>query len=373
MLRLLKALKLLSFAVSPAIMGLLIAAVVILLFPDRFPTPLQQWLSFDAPKATPTVFNGPVSYAQAVNRAAPSVVNIYTVSVQSTANQDTKVYPVTGSGVIVSETGYIITNLHVIRWATEVRVALQDGRSAAPEIVGISIEDDMAVLKINLDNLTPIALGDSTNVRVGDVALAIGNPLGVGQTVTQGIISATRRNGLNVTKYQNFIQTDAAINPGNSGGALVDAYGNLLGINIGNIDEASGIGFAIPTDRAMLALQDIVEHGRVVRGWLGLGAVDINQELAEQLQLSSNIGVLVSDIYRNSPADIAGLHPFDVITEINEKPIYSISNLAEEFSASRPGDNILINLIRGTQKLQLEAVLSDEALASKETPASTQR
>lgn len=366
--------KLFSFLFVPALIGFVIAAGIIFFVPG---------FSFDARKqqindeqSTHTNY-GPVSYSAAVNKAAPSVVNIYTLKEQRVRSNgfspfaerrsapQSKVTPATGSGVIVSEEGYIITNLHVIDLAKEIRVALQDGRETTPEIVGISEEDDMAVLRIDLENLQAIEIGDADTAMVGDVVLAIGNPFGVGQTVTQGIISGTRRKGLNIAHFENFIQTDAAINPGNSGGALVDARGRLLGINIGDLrktsyGEASGIGFAIPADRAMQTMQDIVEYGRVVRGWLGVIPLDLNQQIVQALNLDTTDGVLVWAIWNNGPADIAGVLAGDVIRAINNKPTPNISTAIQEFANLRPGDLVTIDLIRGGRQLQLEAVLSPE-------------
>jgi S1-C subfamily serine protease len=278
-----KAILFFRFLKGPAILGLLIALILLLVFPEKFPNSLRESLQEAlTPDATENDQLQAFSYANAVEKASVSVVNIYTLRQQAVntrynpltgrySGSENKILPSTGSGVIVSEEGYIITNLHVLESAKDIRVALQDGREATPEIVGFSKEDDMAVLKINLEGLQAIEIGNPDEARVGDVVLAIGNPVGVGQTVTQGIISGTRRKGLQLSTFENFIQTDAAINPGNSGGALVDAYGRLLGINIGDLrqtyfGEASGIGFAIPADRAIQAVNDIVEHGRVVRG-----------------------------------------------------------------------------------------------------------
>lgn len=367
-------LKALSYIGPPALLGLVLAACVWLFFPSIFDLkPLN--LNTDRSASTGVKYGtGPVSYADAVNAAAPSVVNIYTLREQRTSgrynpftnrrsNGQSRVTPVTGSGVIVSTEGYIITNLHVIDLARDIRVALQDGREATPEIVGISEEDDMAVLRINLDNLQPIEIGNPDHARVGDVVLAIGNPFGVGQTVTQGIISGTRRKGLNIAQFENFLQTDAAINPGNSGGALVDAYGRLLGINISDLrqtsyGDASGIGFAIPADRAMQAMTDIVEYGRVVRGWLGLSALDLNPQIVQKLQLNTDDGVLITDIYTNGPADIAGLLRGDIIQAINGNATPNMLSAKQEFANLRPGDLISMNVIRQGQLFELEAVLS---------------
>lgn len=360
-----------SFALGPTIIGLWLALTAILLFPEKFP--LLSFLSrTDAPNSNSSENKFVSSYADAVKRAAPSVVNIYTMREQPINGQrrrrfgssSSRVLPTTGSGVIISDKeGYILTNLHVVEWAVEIRVALQDGRETEPEIVGFSVDDDMAVLKINLDNLQSVEIGNPDAVQVGDVVLAIGNPVGVGQTVTQGIISATRRKGLNITHHENFLQTDAAINPGNSGGALVDAKGRLLGINIGELrqtfyGEASGIGFAIPVDRALQALREIIEYGRGVRGWLGVSALDLNPRIIEALQLENGKGVLVTDIFQGGPADIAGLIAGDIIKAINNTTVSSMSDATEKLSAMHPREIVIIDIVRAGQSLQLEAVLS---------------
>ncbi len=365
--------QVIAYVSGPFLFGLVCALSIMLFFPESFNLPIQQRLT-EMLEAKVNEHLEPVSYAAAVDRAAPSVVNIYTLRQQPARprynsafgryeNPQQQVLPTTGSGVVVSEDGYIITNLHVIEWATEIRVALQDGRDAEPQIVGVSKEDDMAILKIDLNNLQPIEIGNPDEARVGDVVLAIGNPFGVGQTVTQGIISGTRRKGLKISHYENFIQTDAAINPGNSGGALIDANGRLLGINIGDLrqtyyGDASGIGFAIPADRAIQALADIIEHGRVVRGWLGVTALDINPQVVKALNLRVDDGVLITDLYENGPADVAGLITGDIVTAINGEPVTSMLSAIQEFGELRPGDVVLIDIMRGEQQLQLEAVLS---------------
>ena len=230
-----------------------------------------------------------------------------------------------GSGVIVSESGYLLTNIHVIRGADEVVVQLQDGRETQATLVGVDEENDLAVLHIKAEKLTAIRIGAPRNAQVGDVVLAIGNPFGMGQTVTQGIISATGRHGLGISTLENFIQTDAAINPGNSGGALIDAQGNLLGINTAILDRLGnssldGVGLAVPADTALLSLKDIVEMGKVVRGWLGVEAQPVTPLIAQQLNLQAINGVVVTAIFNNGPAHKAGLTPGDIILKLMAKP-----------------------------------------------------
>jgi serine protease DegS len=264
-----------------------------------------------------------------------------------------------GSGVIISADGYILTNNHVVNEADEIVVQLQDGREAMVEVVGRDPETDLAVLKVNLDQLTPISLGDPNQVKVGDVVLAIGNPFGVGQSVSQGIVSATGRNGLGLNTFENFIQTDAAINPGNSGGALVDAYGNLLGINSAILDRTGysvGIGFAIPGNTAIKVLEDIVKHGRVIRGWLGVEASQLKRQAAIQLELDPPSGLVITNIYQGSPAHLAGLLPGDVITRINDYWVVDNDRSMNLIANLSPGDSVKLEVLRSGEKTTIMAV-----------------
>ena len=327
---------------------------------------------------------GPVSYSAAVKRASPSVVNIYT----RTEIRSTRVNPLIndpyfkrhlnrqnlphkqalGSGVIVSEHGYILTSFHVVEGADEIAVALQDGRETQATIVGTNRERDLAVLRIPLDQLPVISVGDINTAQVGDVVLAIGNPLGIGQTVTQGIISATQRRDLNISLFEGFIQTDAAINPGNSGGALIDANGNLLGINTAKADEkrisndqlfGGGIGFAVPVDIAMQTLEDVIEYGRVVRGWLGVEARLLTAEIAANLNIPITSGILVTRIDQNSPAARAGFRPGDVIVGINNERTDNILEGWQTIAESRPGETVIISVLRDTSVINLQATLGE--------------
>lgn len=369
----------LNFVRGPVIVGLLVALLAMQFFPDQ----VARTGVITSPSATNTPSSvDRVSYADAVYKASPSVVNIYTRKALAPQRrhpllddpryrrflnrtgipQQKRMESALGSGVIVSEKGYIITNYHVIAGADEIVVALQDGRQARAKVVGKSSDYDMAVLIIDLKELTPITIGDPDSAQVGDVVLAIGNPFGVGQTVTQGIISGTRRKDLNISFFENFIQTDAAINPGNSGGALVDAYGNLLGINIANLEQtdsgaANGIGFAIPADKAIQTLQDIVEYGRVIKGWLGVGARDISPEIALAQNLKSVGGIWITDVFINGPADKAGIQAGDIIIGMNNQAVDDIETGWKEISGSRPGDKVIIDVIRAGKNMQLEATL----------------
>jgi serine protease DegQ len=267
------------------------------------------------------------SYRGAAQKAMPSVVNIYTSKEIQRArnpllndpflrrffgeqsNQRTERQSSLGSGVIVSAEGYILTNNHVVESADEIDVALADGRTAAAKVVGTDPETDLAVIKINLPNIPAITLGQPDDTKVGDVVLAIGNPFGVGQTVTMGIISALGRNNLTDNAFQNFIQTDAAINPGNSGGALVDINGNLLGINTAIYSQSGGsvgIGFATPVSTVKAVMEQIISQGQVVRGWIGVEPQDITPELAESFGLKQKSGAIIAGVIRGGPADKAG-------------------------------------------------------------------
>ena len=319
------------------------------------------------------------SYAEAVEKAAPAVVNIFTQKLitervhplmddplfrhffgdnQGSSRQ--RLESSLGSGVIISSEGYILTNNHVIEAADEIEVALRDGRTASAKIVGTDPDTDLAILKIDAPQLQSITLGHSKQLRVGDVVLAIGNPFGVGQTVTSGIVSATGRNMLGINTYENFIQTDAAINPGNSGGALITANGNLIGINTAIFSRSGGsqgIGFAIPIDLARDVMQQIIEHGEVVRGWLGVAIQNITEDLAESFELESLDGVIISNIIRNGPADQAGLTRGDVITRINGAEVKNVRSALNLISQAKPGSTVKISGIRQGKKLEVDATV----------------
>lgn len=369
----------------PVTVGLLSAFAILLFFPQFSPIKPPQLHSFSIGKFG----NKQLSYSKAVSKASPAVVNLYArkqVRQQrhalfndpvfrhffnnSDIPQQERMQATRGSGVIVHQDGYLLTNFHVINGVNEIVVALQDGREAHAEVIGINRENDLAVLKIELEHLTPIEIGDPDNALVGDVVLAIGNPFGMGQTVTQGIVSATRRRGFNIALFENFIQTDAAINPGNSGGALIDAKGKLLGINTANLAEADsagysgGIGFAIPADTAMRTLNDIVEFGRVVRGWLGVQASPLSPQLAHAFNLSSTNGLIVTSVDLGSPAEQAGLLAGDVIIRINSQLVGSGRWSIQEVAESRPGEKIEIEVMRRGEKVIFMATLGTRPLSS---------
>ena len=245
-----------------------------------------------------------------------------------------------GSGVIISASGYILTNNHVIEGADEIEVILLDGRKAKAKVIGTDPDTDLAILKIELDKLPVIVLGNSDTLQIGEPVLAIGNPFGVGQTVTGGIVSALGRNKLGINTFENFIQTDAAINPGNSGGALVDASGALMGINTAIYSRSGGsmgIGFAIPVSTARQVLESIVKDGQVTRGWIGVEPQELNAELMETFNVKSKEGVIITGVLQNGPAGQAGIKPGDVITAVNGKAVGNVTELLGAVAALKPG------------------------------------
>ncbi len=262
-----------------------------------------------------------------------------------------------GSGVIVSPSGYILTNNHVVDGADEIEVVLNDSRSARAKIIGTDPDTDLAILKIELDKLPVIVLGNSDAAQVGDRVLAIGNPFGVGQTVTSGIVSALGRNQLGINTFENFIQTDAAINPGNSGGALVDINGNLLGINTAIYSRSGGnmgIGFAIPVSTAKLVLEGIVKDGQITRGWIGVEPNDLSPELAETFDVKTKRGVIITGVLQNGPAAQAGIRPGDVIVQISNQPVVDVTQLLAQVSALKPGTLSRFSIERKNQPMELD-------------------
>ena len=262
-----------------------------------------------------------------------------------------------GSGVIVSPEGYILTNNHVIEGAQEIEVTLSDSRHAIAQVIGTDPDTDLAILRINLERLPVIALGNSDTAQVGDRVLAIGNPFGVGQTVTSGIVSALGRNQLGINTFENFIQTDAAINPGNSGGALVDVNGNLIGINTAIYSRSGGnmgIGFAIPVSTARQVLEGIVRDGQVTRGWVGIEPMEVTPELAETFGLKSTEGVIVTGVLQNGPAANAGLRPGDLLQKVAGQPVRNVGELLTQIAALAPGKSVKLDVLRRQQSLSLE-------------------
>jgi len=371
--------RFLPFALTSVVAGLAAAfiAITIINGSDPRPQPDASITSrFGAKQA------GPVSYAAAVAQAAPSVVNIYTTKVTVERGQTlfddpvfkrffgdrlssrprTKRQTNLGSGVIISDQGFVLTNHHVIEGADEIRIVLSNGLTLDARVAGTDPDTDLAVLRTDADDLPVVTVGDSEHLRVGDVVLAIGNPFGVGQTVTMGIVSATGRDQLGINTFENFIQTDAAINPGNSGGALINAYGELIGINTAIFSKSGGsqgIGFAIPISLAKGVMDQILKQGRVVRGWLGIAGQDITPELAESFGLHEVRGALISGVLEDGPADQAGIEPGDIITRIDNRVPGSAHDILEIISGLAPNTRVDIRGWRGDQELRLEAVVSE--------------
>lgn len=381
-----------SYTIWPIITGLLAAALILTLLPRMQPSaPEPETIGSVIGNLAPvrTVTKDTVSYSTAVQRAAPAVVNIYTRTLapqrrhpllndplfqryydKSAQPQQQRMASSLGSGVILSDDGFILTNHHVVSGADEIIVLLYDGREAQAQLVGSDLETDLAVLRITLDNLSPIALGNSSQVQVGDVVLAIGNPFGLGQSVSQGIISARERNGLGLSTFENFLQTDAAINQGNSGGALIDAYGNLLGINSATLNESSsvGIGFAIPVKTVVKVLEDIVLYGKVIRGSLGVHAQQLSPQVARRLGLSPPNALIITHIQIGSPAYTAGLQPGDIVTHINGRQVSDGTHAANLIADLQPGDPVRLHIIRDNQALNITAVTGTRSTG---TPIST--
>ena len=374
--------KLVSFATEAITAGLAFAFVLLLLFkPEAFEgRPSVEFIEAPAPERG-IASNSLASYADAVEAAAPAVVNIYTRKVVTQRRNPLFDDPFfkrffgdripapkqrlensLGSGVIVNEQGFILTNNHVIQDADEIEVALHDGRSAAAVIVGTDPESDLAVLKIELPKAPSIVFGQSEALRVGDVVLAIGNPFGVGQTVTSGIVSATGRSQLGLSTFENFIQTDAAINPGNSGGALVNSIGQLVGINTAIFSRSGGsqgIGFAIPVSLVKGVMKQIIEHGRALRGWLGVEVQDLNAELAESLQLGQATGALIAGIQPDGPSAKAGLLPGDLITHVNGEAVQNSRDLMNIIARNTPGMALDLQIIRQGEKYQVQTTIGE--------------
>lgn len=372
----------LNFLFWPVLSGVLVAVLLLQLFPDLLNTnqPAVE-IKETSTRQTPNLGTGPVSYSDAVGVAAPAVVNIYTRTVvrqnihplfndpffrnffdAESIPQRERVQSSLGSGVILSDQGYLVTNNHVIQGADSIVVALRDGREATAEVIGTDPETDLAVLKIELTDLPSITLYPSEKINVGDVVLAIGNPFGVGQTVTMGIISATGRDSLGINTYEDFIQTDAAINPGNSGGALVDAYGNLIGINTAIFSKSGGsqgIGFAIPSTLTKQIMQDLIQYGRVIRGWLGIEIQELTPQLAESFGLEKMQGLIIAGVFRNGPAHLAGLQPGDIMLSINASPITNGRQSMSDIARLRPDEKAEVVILREGEKMTLTALVGE--------------
>ncbi len=359
----------LTFVLQSIVIGLAAAAVILLLMPGSLPSNSARQVD---------------SYHTAIEAAAPAVVNIYSGNTitqprnpilqdplfrrffgessedKPSSNNSRRRIASKGSGVIMDIQGHILTNAHVIQGAEEIFVVLRDGRETIAKIIGIDSDTDLAVLKIGLDNLPAIPIGDSSQLHVGDIVLAIGNPYDFGQTVTQGIISATGRKRLGITTFDNFIQTDADINPGNSGGALISSQGNLIGINTAiysTTGASQGIGLATPVNTALEVMQQLVSNGRVVRGWIGIQAQPLPSDIAEAMGLMKG-GVLVSGVLQGGPADIADISPGDVVTKIQGQDIIDPRQAIDAIAKLAPGSKIEMTIVRGWEELKINAVVT---------------
>jgi serine protease DegS len=364
----------------PVICGVLLALVLVKSYPEILgasaDTPVLPVLDVAPIKDKDS--NQHSSYRLAVQRAAPAVASVYTskrpanpLDTTTIPNPSTGDYADTipsptqrnsslGSAVILSPDGYLLTNNHVIAGAQEILVALRDGRQTLATLVGTDPETDLAVLKIELNDLPSISISGAREQAVGDVVLAIGNPFGLGQTVTMGIVSATGRNQLGLNTYEDFIQTDAAINQGNSGGALIDTSGNLVGINTAIFSQSGGsqgIGFAIPVKLATEVMQDIIEHGRVVRGWLGVEVQPFTAELAKTVGVDTDTGLVISGLYRDGPASQAGLLPGDVILRIDGTPAATGRQSMNQVARVHPGETVTMDIMRDGKPMSFEAAV----------------
>jgi serine protease DegS len=387
-------LRIVTFVILSAVVGLAAAFIVVMIRPELVarritpprpetpaPSAHQSEPAVSAPAATaapaaatPHPLN---SYADAVERAAPAVVNIYTARLVTERVQPNAIEELfgdarprfrqrleqsLGSGVIVDRAGHVITNHHVIASADLIRAQLADGRVAEARIVGRDPDTDLAILQLNLKSNVPVMpLGHSDKLRVGDVVLAIGNPVGLSQTVTQGIVSATGRGQLGVATYEDFIQTDAPINVGNSGGALINTNGELIGINTAVLAKnlgVEGIGFAIPVNLVRGVMSEILTKGRVVRGWIGILPTDIDETEAQRFRLARP-GVVVVKLVIGSPAADAGIEPRDIILAVNGVTVQSAQDALTRIANAKPGQKIRIMGIRGTERFDSEVAVSE--------------
>jgi serine protease DegS len=364
---------LVGFLLRAVVVGLAAAFLVVWWKPALLgKTAIPAQTAQTAPAAPPRPTAVMRSFADAVARAAPAVVNIYTARVVTERTQAPvlnqlfgdfwpsyrqRVERSLGSGVIVDTAGTIVTNQHVIAGAESIRAQLADGRIADATIVGQDPDTDIAILHLDIAKLPIMPVGRSDTLRVGDIVLAIGNPYGIGQTVTQGIVSATGRGQLGLATFENFIQTDAAINLGNSGGALIDAQGDLVGINTAVLNRASGgpegIGFAIPINLVRGVMEQILKHGHVIRGWLGFVPQDLSDEQAAQLGIIAGGGVTVVNILVNSPAFAAGVRPGDLVTALGNEPVRSAQDLVSRVAALPPGVQVELEGRHGRQPFRI--------------------
>jgi serine peptidase DegS len=375
----------LTFVAGSVVGGLALAFLIVVMRPDLIRRVTPQAAPAAAPaaaappaepvSAAPASVPARASYADAVQRAAPAVVNVYTDRVVTERLSPSlgelfgeflpryrqRVERTLGSGVIVDESGHIVTNHHVIANAEAIRVQLADGRIAEAHVVGSDPDTDLAVLKVGLKSLPVAPLGRSDLLRVGDVVLAIGNPLGLSHTVTHGIVSAVSRAQLGIAPVEDFIQTDAPINRGNSGGALVDASGALIGINTAMVAKSlgvEGIGFAIPVNMVRGVLSDIISHGRVIRGWIGIVPEDVSDEQAQQLGLAQG-GVVVANLYLGSPAQQAGLMPGDLVLAVDGATPHGAQDVLGHIARHKPGSTVSLRGLRGRRPVEVQARVTE--------------
>ena len=379
-----KLIKAAGFLLQFGLIGLALAVISLYASSDRSRDEILSFLGSSAPPAVQLPAGGvPVaySYADAVASSTSSVVTIYTSKTVEEKPHPLLDDPVfsrffgdqlerrrrnrsetnLGSGVIIGSEGFILTNQHVIDGADEILISLADGRGSQALLIGEDRESDIAILQVPLGGLSGIRIADSASLRVGDVVLAIGNPLNVGQTVTMGIVSATGRNRIGLNTFENFIQTDAAINPGNSGGALVNARGELIGINTAIFSQAAGaqgIGFAIPISLALDIMQQIIEHGEVTRGWLGVEGTEISTNAAQATGNPGIRGALIVGVFIDSPADMAGIRAGDIVVAVDGSPVHGIRDLLDQITRKRPGERVEVELYRGTERLELQMQVS---------------
>ncbi|MGD8581945.1 MAG: trypsin-like peptidase domain-containing protein [Gammaproteobacteria bacterium] len=359
----------------------IIAGLAVLFVQGKIEIPDLDWV-----RLSPQAGDPPQTYSDAVSKAAPAVVTLYVQSLVEVPIEEksrrqleqifgkhlpnlteTRLRNSSGSGVILDKRGFVITNHHVIAKAEKILVKLSDGRSAEAELVGTDPDTDLAVLKIELDKLPEIKVARLHDLKIGDVVLAIGYPFRIGQTVTQGIISATGRSQVSQNTYENFLQTDAAINPGNSGGALINTQGEIVGINSLIYTETgnfNGIGFAIPIDLVTDVMNQITENGYVIRGWLGVEGQNVPLQTLQSIGLEIQ-GVLITGVDADGPGDKAGLEVGDIITHINHTAIKDTADVLDMIAAGRPGDNFRIDGIRQRQSFSVDAVLGQRPMRSQ--------
>ena len=384
-----KLIKAAAFIFQFGLIGLALAVIYLVAVSERNKDEILSFLSDSNQASTSLHQAGPqqpvASYAEAVNSSSASVVTIYTSKTvkeklhplledpifsqffgdQLKRRQRSRSETNLGSGVIIGSEGYILTNQHVIDGADEILISLADGRGSQAVLIGEDRGTDIAILQVPITGLVGIKTSSSQKQRVGDVVLAIGNPLNIGQTVTMGIISATGRNRIGLNAFENFIQTDAAINPGNSGGALINANGELIGINTAIFSQsvgAQGIGFAIPISIALDIMDEIIEFGKVTRGWLGVAVDKVTARAAMATGNPGIRGALIVGVFINSPADQAGIQEGDIVVEVNGRPLAKIRDLLDQVSRHKPGEEIQITLYRGPTKMMPRMRITERPL-----------